>query len=265
VPDRGAAFRAVGVGKRIGAQALLAGIDFAIQPGEKVALIGPSGAGKTTLLRLLGGMIWPSDGRVESLGEDTRTLYGRRLRQLRRRIGFIYQADNLIPGLRVVHNVEMGRLGSASLWRSLVSLLWPTDLARVRRALATVELADKLWSLPGTLSGGEQQRVALARLLLQRPAAILADEPVSALDVRLGREVLDLLTRLVDESGATLVVSLHDLTLVDDRFDRVLALKEGRLAWERAPADLDVATLAALYGAEFEDFKGTFVNPGVPR
>ena len=99
-------------------------------------------------------------------------------------------------------------------------------------------------------------------MLVQQPAAVLADEPVSALDVRLGREVLDLLTTLVKEQGATMVVSLHDLTLVDERFDRVIALREGRVLWERPPGELDVASLADLYGTEFAAFRGAFPENG---
>jgi phosphonate transport system ATP-binding protein len=230
------AFAVRGVGKVIGEHVLLDGLDFEIRRGEKVALIGPSGAGKTTLLRVLAGVLWPTRGRVFSLGLDTQDMGGRQLRELRSRLGFIYQSDNLIPGLRVAHNVAMGRLGRMSIWRAILGLAWPPRIGEVKSALQRVELADKLWSLPATLSGGEQQRVALARLLLQQPDAVLADEPVSALDVRLGREIIDLLTDQATERGATLVVSLHDLTMVDERFDRVIALRDGRQVWDRPPA-----------------------------
>lgn len=263
--DAQPSFLVENAGKRVGQHTLLADIDLSIGSGEKVALIGPSGAGKTTLLRLLAGVLWPTTGRIKSLGHDTRELRGRALTDLRRRIGFMYQNDNLIPGLRVVHNVLMGRLGSTSFLRALWSLIVPGKLDEARRALAAVELEDRLWSLPGTLSGGEQQRVAIARILAQAPQAILADEPVSAVDVRLGREVLDTLTGLAEERGSTLVVSLHDLTMVTDRFDRVIALRDGELAFDLRPEDLDRELLAELYGAEIHALADTALPAEAPR
>src|SRR5690606_40708666 len=162
-------------------------------PGERVAVIGPSGAGKTTLFRLVAGLIKPATGQVLTLGHDTSRLSGRRLLQLRREVGFLYQHDNLIPQLRVVHNVLMGRLGYWSLPRAVFSLLWPQEIQSAVSALSQVELADRLWSLPDELSGGQQQRVAVARLIVQQPRLLLADEPVSALDLRLGQEIIGLL------------------------------------------------------------------------
>ena len=113
----GPAFVVRSVRKTIGTATLLNGIDFTIEQGEKVALIGPSGAGKTTLLRILAGVLWPTAGQVVSLGRTVGELRGRELRELRARVGFVYQSENLIPGLRVAHNVAMGRLGRMSWWR----------------------------------------------------------------------------------------------------------------------------------------------------
>ena len=112
-------------------------------------------------------------------------------------------------------------------------------------------MGNRLWALPGELSGGEQQRVAIARLLVQEPRILLADEPVSSLDIRLGREVVRLLLSLSGERQATLMVSLHSLDLLGEGFDRVLALRQGRLAWQGEPRDLSRDLLQDIYGAEY--------------
>jgi phosphonate transport system ATP-binding protein len=234
-----------------GGRCVLEDIDLRIAPGERVAVIGPSGAGKTTLFRLIAGLVKPAAGRALTLGEDTRRLRGRRLARLRRELGFLHQQDNLIPQLRVVHNVLMGRLGHWSLARALLSLLWPQQIERARAALARVELADKLWALPDALSGGQQQRVAVARLIVQQPRLVLADEPVSALDLRLGREIIGLLCALARRDGATLVVNLHTLDLLQGHFERVVALRAGRVFWQGAPEQITQPLLRELYGAEY--------------
>ena len=226
-------------------------VDISVSEGERVAIIGPSGAGKTTLFRLVAGLAKPAQGRVTTLGHDVSRLSGKRLARLRRDVGFLHQQDNLIPQLRVVHNVLMGRLGRWSLPKALWSLLWPQELDGAVQALAQVELADKLWSLPDELSGGQQQRVAVARLIVQQPRLVLADEPVSALDLRLGQEIIGLLCELTASQRATLLVNLHTLDLLQGNFDRVIALRGGRVFWQGAPADISQHLLRELYGAEY--------------
>ncbi len=226
-------------------------ISLTITPGERVAIIGPSGAGKTTLFRLIAGLIKPATGQTTTLGHNTRQLRGHNLNTLRRQIGFLHQQDNLIPTLRIVHNVLMGRLGHWWLPRALLSLIWPQQIDIARNALQRVELSDKLWSLPDELSGGQQQRVAVARLIVQQPRLVLADEPVSALDIRLGREIISLLCNLARHDGVTLLVNLHTLDLLRGHFERVIALRNGRLFWQGPPEDIDQQLLRTLYGAEY--------------
>src|SRR5262245_8416862 len=257
-------FRSASV--QIGDALLLGDVEFAVAPGEQVAVIGASGAGKTTLLRLCAGVLWPSRGHVLVLGRATGGLGSGALCRLRKQVGFLYQQDNLIPGLRVAHNVLMGNLGRWSLLRSLWSLLFPQQLRQAHAALQRVELGDRLWALPGELSGGEQQRVAIARLLVQDPSVLLCDEPVSALDLRLGREVVQLISRLCRERGTTLLVSLHTLELLSLGFDRVLALRGGRLVWQGRPQQLTRALLRAVYGAEYQALRLDDVPlEGAPR
>lgn len=238
-------------GVAYGRHPVLDDISLCVAPGERVAVIGPSGAGKTTLFRLIAGLVKPVRGRVVTLGHDTSGLSGKRLSRLRREVGFLHQQDNLIPQLRVVHNVLMGRLGYWSLPRALWSLLWPQQIRLARAALAQVELEDRLWALPDELSGGQQQRIAVARLIVQQPRLVLADEPVSALDLRLGQEIIGLLCEFALRDGATLLVNLHTLDLLQGNFDRVIALRGGQLFWQGEPGAITQQLLRELYGAEY--------------
>jgi phosphonate transport system ATP-binding protein len=259
----------VGVHKRIGERSLLRDLTLSIERGQRVALIGPSGAGKTTLLRLCAGVLWPSDGEVRVLGNVTGKLHGLALCRLRQQVGFLHQQDNLVPGLRVAHNVLIGRLGKWSLWKAAWSLLRPQQVALAERALERVELGARLWSLPEELSGGEQQRVAIARLLLQEPRLVLADEPASSLDIRLGREVVQMLLALAGPT-TTVFVSLHTLDLLRLPFDRILALRAGELVFDGTPGSLTREQLRMIYGEEYQTLRldqlqlGAEPTPGTP-
>jgi phosphonate transport system ATP-binding protein len=250
-PAAPAVFELEGACMSFGRVEALRDLTFDIREGERVAIIGPSGAGKTTLFRLLAAVIKPTRGRVRTLGRDTSTLRGKALRATRRDVGILYQNDNLIPHLRVVHNVLMGRLGRWLFPKALLSLFWPQELQAAKQALAEVELADKLWSMPGELSGGQQQRVAIARLMVQRPRVMLADEPVSQLDIRLGREIIELLSGVTSRLGTTLLVNLHTLELLQGHFSRVIAIRDGLVFWQGEPAGITRELLRDLYGAEY--------------
>lgn len=221
-----------GVGVVYGANRALDGIDLEVRSGERVALVGPSGAGKTTVLNLCNATIAPTIGSVSVLGHDLEAASPTELRALRRRIGTVYQQLHLVGPLRVVHNVNAGRLGSWTTARALRSLVRPVEAAAARQALAQVGIADKIHERTDRLSGGEQQRVALARVLVQRPALILADEPVASLDPARAEEVMDLLGSVVEEGTGTLLVSLHDFDLARRRCDRVVGLRSGRILFD---------------------------------
>jgi phosphonate transport system ATP-binding protein len=242
-----------GVSVSLGGRPVLENLDLRVPQGQILALLGPSGAGKTTLLRVLSGALLPESGAVRVLGRTLRGIRPREARALRLRIGLLYQNDALVPGLRVVHNVLMGRLGRWSLLKSLVSLVAPRELDRALDALRAVQVEEKLYAPVGALSGGQRQRVVIARLLLQDPEIILADEPAAALDPRLGRSVVELLVRLARARGRTLVVALHDMDLISSEFDRVLALREGGWFWDGLPAALDREKIAAIFAAERRD------------
>jgi phosphonate transport system ATP-binding protein len=211
-------------------------------------VIGPSGAGKSTLLGVLNGAVAPGAGSVEVLGADPAALSGRALRRLRARVGTVHQRLELVGPLRVVHNVNAGRLGTWPAHRAAWSLLRPQGVAEVAAALELVGLGERIWERTDRLSGGQQQRVAVARVLLQRPDLLLADEPASALDPALADRTLTLLTASAAERGGTLVASLHDPALALRHCDRVVGLVRGRVVLDAPASALTLADLAAFYG-----------------
>jgi len=236
-----------------GQQVALDGIDLKIDQGEKVALIGPSGAGKTTLFRLLNCTLRPTSGKLYIADEDIAALHGQRLRHVRRRIGSVYQQHNLVPRLQVIHNVLAGQLGRWPTLRSLWSLCKPGDVELAHSALSQVEIAEKLFERTDELSGGQQQRVAIARVLVQNPEVILADEPVSSVDPTLASTIVRLLVDISRSTRRTLLVSLHSVDLALAYFPRVVGIKQGRVAFDLSPDKINDDMLEDLYAGNFRD------------
>lgn len=214
---------------RLGGGDVLRSIDLDIAPGERIALVGPSGAGKTTLLRVLNGVVRPSGGEAFSGGRNLAALSGGELRAARAAVGFVHQDHSLVSNLRVWQNVVSGKLGRRGLFTSLRSMSFPKgdDIELAYAILKRVGIGDKLYQRTDTLSGGERQRVAIARALFQEPIALLADEPVASVDPARARDVVELLTGLAEEQGLTLIASLHDLSLAQEFFPRVVGLRDG--------------------------------------
>jgi len=225
-------------------------VDLAVEPGERIGLIGPSGAGKTTLLSLLNATRSPTSGRLLIFGQDPTELAPERRRRLQSRIGTIHQQFHLVDGLRVIHNVNAGRLAEWPLLRSLWSLIRPQEADRARRILERVGIGEKLYERTGDLSGGEKQRVALSRVLAQDPDVILADEPIASLDRENSREVMDLLSRLAREEGVTAVISLHEYEYALSHCERVIGLRGGRVLFDRPAGELSEELIDRLYRLE---------------
>lgn len=230
---------------RFGQLVALQSVSLAIAPGERVALVGPSGAGKSTLLSLLNGSLSPTGGEVRVLGRSLQTLQGDRRRQVQRQVGMVYQQHHLVSNLPVIHNVNAGHLGRWPLWKALWSLVWPQQVKVARQALAQLGLSDKLYARTDRLSGGQQQRVALARVLVQDPAIVLADEPVASVDPARSHDMMTLLSQI--GQNRTLLVSLHDVDLAKAYCDRIIGLRQGRLVFDRSSTAVSHQDLAELY------------------
>jgi len=231
---------------------ILQGVDIAVRPGECLALVGPSGAGKTTLLRALAAGQGTTAGTIAVDGRELDSLNSHGLRALRTQLGFVHQDHCLIPSLRVSHNVLAGKLGQRSLLAGARSMVFPrrADLEQAHALLDDLGIADKLFQRADRLSGGEAQRVALARALFQEPRAILADEPVAAVDPARGRDLIERMLELARRRGLTLIVSLHDVDMARSFFPRCVGLRAGRVVFDRPTGELDDADFTELYELE---------------
>jgi len=238
----------VGACRAFGAFQALAEVSLAIRPGERVAVLGPSGAGKTTLLRLVNTSLFASAGEVRVLGGDVRRLAPRALRAARARIGTIYQQLQLVPQASVLENVLMGRLGRRSALSVAAGALRRRDREEVAALLEQVGIGAKLDERVDRLSGGEQQRVAVARVLYQAPDVVVADEPFSSVDPERSYAVVALLAEAA--RGRALLLCTHQLEPVLPHFPRLVGLRGGRLLFDKARDDVTPEDLAALYQPE---------------
>ena len=237
---------------------VLRAVSLKIEQGEFVGIIGLSGSGKSTLLRCINRLIDASSGAImvprslvgggSSNGRaDVLKLARPELRLLRRKIGMVFQQFNIAKRLSVIENVLSGGLGYQPALRSTLRIFSAEEQRQALTNLKRVGLLDHAYKRADELSGGEQQRVAIARTLMQQPAIILADEPVSSLDPKLSRVVLDILKRVCKEDGITALVSLHTLELTREYADRVIGLKQGQVFFDGPVRDLTEPIVDSVY------------------
>ncbi len=248
-----------GLEKSYGNVPVLKGVSLTIDPGEFVGIIGLSGSGKSTLLRCINRLIDANAGEIvvprTLLGQhsadgarvDVRQLGAREIRLLRRKIGMIFQQFNIVKRLSVMDNVLSGSLGYQPALRGSLRFFSSPMKRRALVNLKRVGLLHHAYKRADQLSGGEQQRVAIARTLMQEPALILADEPVSSLDPKLSRVVLDILRRVCREDSIAALVSLHTLELTREYADRVIGLKQGRIFFYGLAINLTDAVIDSVY------------------
>ncbi len=197
------------------------GIDLTIKSGEFTAIVGPSGSGKTTFLNTISGLDSPTEGEIQLNGKDLRKMNGKELSDMRRdNIGFIFQSYNLIPVLTVEENIEYIMM--------LQGIKASERKKRVSQILKEVELSGFEEIFPPQLTGGQQQRVAVARAIVSNPTLILADEPTANLDSKTSNSLLDMMKRLNKETNMTFLFSTHD-PLIMEKADRVITLKDGKI------------------------------------
>ena len=227
---------------------VFAGLDLAIRPGEAVAIIGANGTGKSTFLRCLVRLTEPSEGRIEVLGEAVTDLRGTALRRFRTRVGFVFQRHNLVARLSALTNVVHGaqsRLSGPRTW--LQGLATAEVRGEALACLARVGLADRAMQRADSLSGGQSQRVAIARMLMQRPHLVIADEPDASLDPKSGAEIMELLLSLNREAGLTLLFVSHHMDHAVRFSDRIVGLAHGRVSLDAPSGGVDPGALKTFF------------------
>ena len=242
---------------RAGSVPALHGVTLRVAPGEQLAVIGPSGAGKTTLLHLLAAALPPHEGQVLLAGQNPWTLPRPTLQCLRGKLFLAPQVPPLPPRQRVVTAVLAARLPALSLWASLRSLAYPSDIPAAFDALDRFDIADKLFDRVDRLSGGERQRVGLARALLAPALLWLVDEPLSSLDPTRAKQALTALTAGARERGVTLVTTLHQVDAALAHFSRIVGLRDGAVAFDLPTAQVTPERLARLYVQHEDELTGS--------
>ncbi|MET7382516.1 ectoine/hydroxyectoine ABC transporter ATP-binding protein EhuA [Streptomyces sp. NPDC005526] len=227
-PRTGELIRLENVTKRFGDHTVLDGLDFSVDAGKHVTLIGPSGSGKTTILRMLMTLTRPDEGTITVDGERLFPATGKQVREVRKKIGMVFQQFNLFPNMTVLRNITEAPVTVLGLSRDEAE-------ARARELLEMVDLSDKCDARPSQLSGGQQQRVAIARALAMRPQVLLLDEVTSALDPELVAGVLDVLRNIARTTDITMLCVTHEMGFARDISDQVLMFDAGRVVESGPP------------------------------
>ncbi len=227
---------------------VLRGIDLRVAAGEFVVILGSNGCGKSTLLKSVVRLLTPTSGSIRVGGQEFSTLSGSALQAARRAVGMVSQQANLVRRRSVVANVCAGALGRYTDLRTKLGFVPADALPHAYRLLDLVGLGECAEQRAGTLSGGQAQRVSIARALAQQPRVLLADEPIASLDPEASEDILVLLRRLAKDEGLAVVCVLHQPELARRYADRLVGLRDGIVAFDAAPAAVHDEQVAALYG-----------------
>ena len=241
--------------KDYGANTALQDVSLSAREGEFITILGRSGAGKSTLMRCINRLIEPTEGEIRFAGHVVSSS-GRELRAHRRRIGMIFQHFNLVKRLTVLENVLTGILGYKGLAAALLHYFSKEEKLRALECLERVDLSHKAFQRADTLSGGEQQRVGIARALNQQPVLVLADEPVASLDPTIARIVLGYLRQINRESGITVLLNIHQVNYAREFGSRIVGLAHGVIVYDGDKAGLTDEILREIYGGAPEDTYG---------
>ena len=225
-------------------------VSLVIDPGEFVVVLGKSGSGKSTLLRCINRLVEPTSGRIFLNETEITGASPSRLRELRKKIGMVFQQYNLVERFSVQTNVLSGKLASMSNIASLLNLFPEADVEKSRQVLNRLGLAGKDLKRSDKLSGGQQQRVGLARALMQNPQLVLADEPVSSLDPATSNQIMDLLAEFNEKDGMAVICNLHLPSLAKAYGSRIIVLSKGRIVYDGSPTDLSEDKLNSFYNSQ---------------
>ena len=232
-----------------GGRCALDSINLTIERGTIVSVIGSSGAGKTTFIRCINRLIDCTAGTVEIDSEVLQKMSSRRLKQLRRKIGMIFQNYNLVERLTVFENTLHGCLGALPLYRSLFGLYPQKERAQALAILEELGLSDHLYQRCTDLSGGQKQRTGIARALMQNPDILLCDEPVSSLDPQSAQDILDYIEKIVRARNLTCIMNLHHVDYAKRYSDRIIGLGNGKVVFDGKPEELSEEALHAIFSS----------------
>jgi phosphonate transport system ATP-binding protein len=222
-------------------------INLDIIKGEFVIIVGPSGAGKSTLVRLINHLIEPTCGEIIFLDKDTVRAKGKEIRHIRRQIGMIFQAHNLVKRSSTIQNVLHGRLGYMDALRGGFGIFSRKDVETAFDILDRVGLKEQAYKRADELSGGQQQRVGIARAIIQKPKLIMADEPIASLDPTSSDNVMNYLKTICEEDGITVLVNLHQVEFAKKYASRIIGIKHGEIVFDGKPAELDETSIENIY------------------
>lgn len=228
----------------------LSHISFKVRKGEFVAVIGPSGSGKTTLIRCINRLIETTHGEIRYNDQDMLKLRGKHLRQARSKLGMIFQHYNLVNRLTVIENVLHGRLGYKSTLAGILGLYTEEEKEKAVEVLTLLGLQEFMYRRCDQLSGGQMQRVGIARALVQDPMMILCDEPISSLDPSSAKIIMDYLRKVQEDFGITILVNLHQVDVAKKYAERILGFNSGEVVFDGPPWELDRDAIYAIYGTE---------------
>ncbi len=252
-----------GLSKSYVGRSVLNGVNLSVRAGEFLVVLGPSGAGKSTMLRCINGLVRPDAGRIVI---DGREYHAEGRREHRRAVGMIFQHHNLVRRLTVLKNVLVGRMAGLSSLLAVLQLFPSRDVATALACLDRVELAHRAMSRADQLSGGEQQRVGIARALAQDPAVILADEPVASLDPKTSRVVLGYLKRICKETNIAVICNLHQVDYAVEFGERIVGLQGGSVIFDGVPSALTSDIVHRIYpGLEDPGIGRILTQPAAPE
>jgi phosphonate transport system ATP-binding protein len=236
-----------------GATPALESVSFSVNEGEFVAIIGSSGAGKSTLLRCINRMVEVTGGEISFEGVEVSKLGKSGLREIRTKIGMIFQQFNLVDRLSVIENALHGRLGYKSTLAGIMGRYSREEKWQALRIIQMLGLEQQVYQRCDSLSGGQKQRVGIARALVQNPKLILCDEPIASLDPRSSKIIMDHLRSICTDIGITLIVNLHQVDVALKYADRIIGLNRGTVVFEGPPGELTSQRSAEIYAREPKD------------
>lgn len=231
----------------------LDGVSFEVEKGEFIAVIGASGSGKSTLLRCINRIIEPTSGSIVFEGQEISNLSSKKIREVRKKVGMIFQHYNLVYRLSVMQNAMHGRLGYMNTFEGVFSLYKEEDKQKAIKLLNKVGLGDYIYQRASELSGGQKQRVGIVRALMQQPSLLLCDEPIASLDPGSSKVIMDTIKSLAQESNIACIVNLHQVHVAKEYAARIIGIHRGKILFDDKPSKLTDKIIEDIYDTSINE------------